>query len=534
MPGGFAMVTTTKRRQQVLDALRSSPRSRWWTTFALATIVSGSWLLATPLFGAPDEPAHSIRAASIVRGEILGREKQGIENELVVEAPGIYLDAAGELGCYVFARSIPAECAEFEGSTDLREMPTAAGRHPPAYYAIAGLPSLLSASDLGIYLMRLVGVLIMAAFVASSLASLERLQVRGIAVLGLLVATTPMVWFVSGIVNPSAVEIAAGLGLWVSGTVLALEAGTGADPRLLRRVGVAAIVLALSRQLGPLWLGLAAVTFVVIAGWPAIRRLMASRRARAWAGAALAAVVAQVAWNVIVRPVEPRESEKLVLSVGRAFRLSLGDSVNRYKEYFGWTGWLDSPPPAVTVAIWSVALAALLGVAIIWGRARLVWCAVAVAAVTVAAPVAFETVEASDLGFFWQSRYTLPFAVGVPVLLAVACALRAPAERRELHRFVKVMAVLLVVGQVLAFGQALRRNAIGYDGSLRFLYDPVWAPPLPPWLLVLGFAAAVTAFTAWALTTPGDGVVTTPSDRPAPDPSPEAAPDEPMPVRSGT
>jgi len=497
--------------RRVTEVLRSSPRTRWWTTFALAAIIGGSWILATPLFGAPDEPAHSIRAASVVRGEILGHEDPKIEDELVVEAPTIYRRAQKSIACYVFFRSIPASCAEFEGPTKLRTIPTAAGKHPPLYYAVAGLPSLVSASALGIYLMRLVGALITAAFVASSVASLERLPLPGIGAIGLLIATTPMVWFVSGIVNPSSVEISAGLGLWVSGTVLALEAGTGADPRLFRRVGVAAVVLALSRQLGPLWLALAALTFVAIAGWAATRKLMSSRRARGWAAAAVAAVAAQVLWNVIVRPVDPRESEQLVITIGRALRLSFGDSVNRYKELIGWFGWLDAPAPSATFAGWSIALAALLGVAIVWGRARMVWCAVAVAVVTVATPVVFEMVQARDLGFFWQSRYTLPFAVGAPILLAFACAARARAERRDLLRFVAIIAALLVVAQVLAFGQALRRNSVGYDAGLSFLYDPAWSPPLPPWLLVLAFTAAMIAFTAWVVTTRGDRLLEDPS-----------------------
>ncbi len=42
--------------------------------FGLVFVLFASWALATPLFGAPDEHTHVIRATSVVRGEILGKD----------------------------------------------------------------------------------------------------------------------------------------------------------------------------------------------------------------------------------------------------------------------------------------------------------------------------------------------------------------------------------------------------------------------------------------------------------------------------
>src|SRR6185312_16126371 len=106
---------------------------------------------------------------------------------------------------------------------------------------------------LGVYLMRTVSVLIMAAFLASACATLDRLRRPRLGALAILVGATPMLFFIGGTLNPSSVEIPAALSLWMAGTVLVAEAPTRVDPRLLRRAGVAAIALVLARQLAPLW-----------------------------------------------------------------------------------------------------------------------------------------------------------------------------------------------------------------------------------------------------------------------------------------
>ncbi len=60
--------------RRALGKLRNTERSTFWTSFALSLLMSLCWIFATPIFGAPDEPAHSIRAYSVAHLEILGRE----------------------------------------------------------------------------------------------------------------------------------------------------------------------------------------------------------------------------------------------------------------------------------------------------------------------------------------------------------------------------------------------------------------------------------------------------------------------------
>jgi hypothetical protein len=498
-------------RRLVANA-RATERSRWWTTFLLAASLSSLWLLATPLFGAPDEPAHAIRAASVARLQVVGEEVPTFEDQLVVDAPKGYGDASGSIACYAFQRDVPVDCASVPDDTAIVPLPTSAGRHPPAYYFVAGLPSLVSTDALGVYLMRVVSVLITAAFVASAVSSLERLRRPRVGALGILLAATPMMFFVGGVINPSAAEIPAALCLWAAGTVLAIEAPRRVDPRLVRRVGVAAIVLVLARQLAPLWLVLIALALLAVGGRGAVRALWLTRSARRWAAGIVAATILQGVWILAVRPLDPSlgDSESVKgLTTGSALRISFGESLNRLREMVGWFGWLDAPSPGLTYALWAVALGALIALAMVLGRRRMVFVAGAVALATLTAPIFFETLQAHRIGFFWQGRYSMPLAVGVPVLLALSAAMdgndgddpaHALAPRAVPLRVAWLLrgtAIAVVVAQLAAFWQALRRNTVGYSGPLDFVIDPTWKPPVPAWFLIPAYLVVVLAFVAW-------------------------------------
>jgi hypothetical protein len=76
--------------------------------------------------------------------------------------------------------------------------------------------------------------------------------------------------------------------------------------------------------------------------------------------------------------------------------------------------------------------------------------------------------------------------------------------------------VLFVAGHTWSFAYALRHYTVGHDGPrhpARFLFDPIWSPPLPPVVLLVVFGAAVTALAlvlrtiAFAPTVPGHDAV---------------------------
>ena len=302
------------------------------------------WIFATPIFGAPDEPAHSIRAYSVAHLEILGRENK--KDDLEVDAPLGYSKTGGSITCYAFIELIPASCEHVSNDTKIVPLTTAAGRHTPFYYFAAGLPTLLLQNGKSVFLMRLVSALITAFFVAASVASLRRLRQARAACLGLAVALTPLVWFVSGTVNPSAAEIAGGLGLWAAGGVLALRgSGTRSTAVLVRRAALGAIVLCLSRQLGPAWLLATAFVLAIAAGWEGVKRIWASRSARLWGIGVAAAALATLLWNFIVKPVQPRGGDDERQHVGcRAGSRWPTRSTGTRRSSDGSVGWMPRRP----------------------------------------------------------------------------------------------------------------------------------------------------------------------------------------------
>ena len=198
---------------------RSTHRRRWVVTFVLLVVFFSAWSLVTPPGGGPDESAHTIRAATLLDGQFTGDPYPAIGGGArLVEAPAP-LDALDPV-CFAFQPGISAECRpSYDGPDGDKEMVTNAGISPPAYYAFVGLPLRLFPSLEGVYLARLVSGVIAAALVATAVqlavAARSRFLVAGVAV-----ALTPIAAFLSGVINPSALEISAALLVWVSGLLI--------------------------------------------------------------------------------------------------------------------------------------------------------------------------------------------------------------------------------------------------------------------------------------------------------------------------
>lgn len=491
-------------------ALRSSPRARYWTTVALVAALIGLWAVATPLFANADEPAHATHAAAIARGQFTGDESSDSGAEarkgfLFVDLPEVYARSSVDAGCLATKPNRDASCFEFTGSeTKSEPVLTEAGHHPPAYYAVVGVVSRLWPTAAGaVMLMRLATALITALFVAIAVGALARTPAPRLAFAGLAVALTPMVLAFGGAVNPSAPETAAGIAAWACGLVLVSELRAGREPDrgLVTQLGIAGSVLVLARQNSMLWLVLMALTFAGLMGRDALRRLARSTVARLWAGIVAGCVVAQLAWIVLAKGLElsvlPNRPTRL--SNGEILLRVVGRSSTLFLEMLGHLGWLDTKLLALTYLLLIAALGSLLLVAVAFGTPRYVVAMLAAIGVTVVVPIVLEVWQARSYGFYWQGRYTLPFAVGVP-LLAVFALQSDPARRVLLpSRFVPALAGVLVVAQVLAFYQAMRRWSVGAPGPVNYLWHPNWTPPVPALLLLVAYAATFVAFLVWLL-----------------------------------
>jgi hypothetical protein len=118
----------------------------------------------------------------------------------------------------------------------------------------------------------------------------------------------------------------------------------------------------------------------------------------------------------------------------------------------------------------------------------------------VAVPVAYQLRLADSVGYFWQGRYLLPLAAGVPILAGVGAGRTATAIPR-VTRFAAVIAVALAVAQWLALAQLLRRYSVGTDGTIWFFTAARWDPPVPA-LVLLVAAAALLALAVRAIARP--------------------------------
>jgi Predicted membrane protein (DUF2142) len=490
----------------VVRGLTSSSRRVWWTSFLLVAALGAIWGLANPPFAGPDEPAHVIRAHAIDHGELTGDDPsrqvpkiRGEQDVLVVRAPAIYRSAAETL-CFAFRRDVPATCLAFAGSSLDTDVATSAARHPPAYYAVVGVVSWLYRPGAGtVYLMRFAGALIMGAFVATAITTLRRSAAPSLLAAGLLLAVTPMVLFVSGVVNPSVSEIAASLAFWVAGLVLVSGSHERVDKRLVTVLGVTGCTLALSRQLGPLWLGLIALTMLAMTSRELLVNLARSNWARLWGGLIVASAFVQLGWDILVKPLDTTSLEQQNhFDTAEILRNTFGASFNRVRDMIGSFGWLDTPSPALTWVPWIAAVGFFFLLAVIWARRRDLVILIGLLVAIVAVPALLESARYEDVGnFFWQGRYTLPLAVGLPIFSAIALASTERGRQLATRRSLFAIGVVVCVAQVLAFAQNLRRYSVGYDGEIQFWKHPAWSPPLSSLLLTIGYAIVVIGFVCW-------------------------------------
>ena len=482
-----------------------SERRSWWALFALWMLVGTTWALATPPVTGPDEVEQARRAAAVVRGELIGARQPGVPPLVVdVDVPDTYGEASVDhwrcfLGPLVDGSPQdamplpPSTCPEISSSRDRVTVQTVQYRGQPFFYAWVGMGTWWPGVA-GMYLMRLLSIVPVAALLASAARSLLEARRGRVAALALAVTVTPMVLYLAASTNPSGLETAAAIAAWTAGLALA-DASIPVTRRSLARFGVALVVLALARGLGPLFAATVLGGVAVVAGWR--RSVELARRRDVWAwGAALAVAVAlSAAWLAHLQA-----DYALPDRPGTGWTTAFGYLPWYLRQAVGVFGTNDSALHPLVAAAW-VAVAAGVIAAGLWratGRARLVALGALVAGLAI--QVTAEGLSLPPIGFFWQGRYALPLLVGA-VLVAAASAPARPAAPTGAaladapgRLLVAGAAAVLGVVQVLAFLTVLRRYTSRGPGSLGLadaLLDPRWHPPVAPLALLVAFIAAV-------------------------------------------
>lgn len=473
-----------------------SPRRIFLAAFCLYFALCAAWSLCTPLGAAPDEPPHLVKAAATARGEIdgtFGYLTQPMVQGLTQQPARFYLvpKAYADLS-YCYAAVVP-KCLKPIPHSDLSVVtPTTAGHYNPLYYAAVGWPSLIFTGEKGMYLLRLMSALLNSLLLAGAFTIAARLRRPCFALAGLAVATTPMVLFLDGVVNPNGIEASSAVLAWTAALALALEPRPKLFKGRMISLGIAVSVLANARPLGFEWTVAILAVSALVARREAVSVVLRSRLTWIVGAGAAGPMLFGLLWTLT-----HGDNAKVPFVPGNAFLPAAHTSLDLTPGYIdgmiGVFGWLDVYSPAVTYMFWIGAVIALMVTACALGRRRETVAVSAMLIGVVFVPIIAQGIQAKNIGLVWQGRYLLAFAVGLPILAGMIAAQRgavlpAWAQRRT----AVVVALLLGFANFAAFFHALRHYMVGRNG--RLLPRPiVWEPP-GTWMLWLPlYAAALLA-----------------------------------------
>jgi hypothetical protein len=478
-----------------LDELaHSRPRTTFAVIFALFFVLLGAWAAATPLGDTPDEWAHVFRASGVISGQIDLSDSRAVDplGGDSVRVPAELAARAGQTGCYAFHPETPVTCAvDPPAPADATVVvKTAAGRYPPLYYAAVGWPLALGSGAVNLYLCRLVAVVLSSAFLALGALCALRLRSRWV-LAGYLVGMVPMTTYIGAMINPNGLEITSGAALWPS-----LLLWLRGDSPQLRRSGLtaataAAATMVLVRPASILWLAVALVSVAILARRRWWRTDVLRPGALLRIGIVAAAMVAVGIWAVSVRMFDIASIQQQQAPYTAWVKAALHWQWWRIwgMQSVAEMGWLDTPVETIMYQLAACAVVVLIiagAIGAARGRWRHLTSAVIAAGLTLGVTILMAAGQANTMGLgFWQGRYSLPMAVGVPLLFAYA----APRTRRSFPVIATVVAVctLFCVVQTDAFLRFFHRNSIGLTKP--FAWTGGWQPPLGivTWLVVLLF-----------------------------------------------
>lgn len=471
-----------------------------WPFVAIALVIT-AWSIATPLMAAPDEPSHAADAAAVVRGEFDVPEARGPIGELAhVRVPEWVASAAFLPGCFEFKPKVPAGCSpKLNSSSAPAQATTQFSHYPPLYYLLIGIPSLVARGTNALYSMRMVGTLLNAALIALGLFLLARYHQRRRVWAGVIVALTPMVFFVSSVMNSSGMEIATAFAAWCGG--LCIVECRPIPRALIVWTSLAFILLILSRPISPVNAAVIVVVVCTSAGWARTKEIARDREARVLIlslcitglGAAILLAIDGTP-SLLGVPMSPR------LSLGSSIWLTLRLTEYRLRQAIGQFGWLDTPIPEAVFAIWTVAVASVVGVGLVISR-RSRRALLLLAATSLAMPIIFESPRIDQVGPYWQGRYWLPLLVGIPLVALASSGSTSPrhGRRRTSNRSVPftvlLLGVVLAGCQVWSFLTALHRYEYGFGVTSPTIAH--WQPPGGPALVLSLFIVGFLLFLAF-------------------------------------
>ena len=450
-------------------------------------LMMSCWSIGVPYSSGPDEPSHQSRSWSLVHGDLLGEKPPDAGGTRLVGVPSWLAAESNDTSCYRFAVNKPADCFSLSPSNEIVSSPTN-GAQLPFFYAVSGIPFLAADRGLGLVLVRIWAALIASAFVASAVVTARNSRWGNWITPSVLIACPPMFFYIASVNNPSGIELAAALLLWVSGVALVCDVKL--QPRIFSKFALSAAALILSRQLGPLWFLVISAFLLALAGRHRFIFLSKIRRFRIASVYIFASGVLWAVWMLAAKPlaVVPDKFGSSLPPI-EILKLQLGRLWEVGQQSVGVFGWLDVRLPLLVYLIWIFGTFLWVALAVLSGKGWIAWLPLLLFGTAIVLQTLGEYRTIRQLGFMWQGRYTLPLLMGVPISAALVAARAWPTGKIS-QRAVWLGGSLIWVGLCLAFFQTERRYMVGAAGPLRIWSSSSWSPHLPVLLLLLVFALA--------------------------------------------
>ncbi|MET3718302.1 MULTISPECIES: DUF2142 domain-containing protein [unclassified Arthrobacter] len=472
-------------------------RSLFLKLFALFSLVISLWALATPLMAFPDEPAHTIKAAAVVRNQITVQEGMSFGHGIHVKVPA-YIANLDAQRCYKYRPDTSAGCAPVIPADDNYETigVTTAGTYNPMYYWIVGLPSLWLTGAPALYAMRIVSSILTAAFLAAGFTALSRFLRPQIPILLASVSMTPMVLFLGSGINPNSLEVAATMAAFCGFIVLLDNAHRpeAVIPAVVTVVA-ASTILANTRQVSLIWLLCALMVGLSFYQRRSIFAAFRNKLVLTAVAATVPGVILGIVWILLMlnAPASAGVAPIGIINpmpgvrADQGFVTMLDRFFGFFPQYVGVMGWLDSRLPDAVQMFWSFlfVVALLLPVAVRpLRRTAGYWLALVLLLVI---PAALQAQVVTSMGFIWQGRYNLPLFLVLLISAGIACRHLRISQSEGAQTIGRIVVVAAIAVHGLAFAYILRRYVVGIRELANWqimITKPEWQPPLG-WLVLI-------------------------------------------------
>lgn len=454
-------------------------------------LLQAAWILTLPPFRGIDEFEHAFKAAAVARGDWSSTHESSPEGRgHLLTVPRDLVEAATP-ECEVLQYTTSDQCRG--RPSDVPGMVRAASNaapYNPTYYVLPGLASRLFSGVSGLYAMRVVTAIMCTVLLGLSFLALRRWNSSPWPGVALLSVFTPTFLYTTSITAPNGLEMAAAALVWSSLLGLVRTPEDAATDRVLVGVGtVGAVLLAVVRGLGPVWLLLILISVVLLDPHRALR-LLRERSIQLAAAASFLATVFAGWWIMSSHVIS---GSGTVNATDSPWPRLPGQWVLWFLQSIAAIPFRDQALPAVVyacgLAAWGFLFVVGVRLASGWQRWAILFTLLAVTGVAIAVTVRTY----AHLGTAWQGRYGYPLALGVLLLCGLVIEQRATG-RWLTTRWPSILGgasllIMTFVSQVHVLHDELAESPLAHSSA--------WVRPSISVLLLLDVVG--TLLLAWAV-----------------------------------